>query len=166
MASNESWKKYSKSKKGVLTVTYQKQKARREVFYSLEELHCKFLEDKRFGRLWKEWIKHGYDLQFRPTIDRINCKKGYTLDNIQCATWAENRYKQRMELKLIRAKTVYQIQGDRVVATFKSVSHTVKETGLHQGNLSSCLNNRRKYCGGYKWSYEKPSGHIAEEETK
>lgn len=163
MTSKESWKKYSRSKKGVLTATYQKQKSRRTVEYSLEELHQKFLKDKRFDRLFKEWIKSGYDIQFRPTIDRINCMKGYILKNIQCSTWAENRYKQRMEFKRIRARIVYQLLGNEIIRTFKSVSHAVKETGLSQGNLSSCLNGKRKHCGGYKWSYEKPIGHIAED---
>lgn len=48
------------------------------------------------------------------------------------------------------------ILNNEIVKTFKSVSHVVRETGLSQGNISSCLHNRRMYCGGYKWSYENP----------
>ena len=148
--------KYRKTPKGLLTNSYGKQKSRRMVEYSLKELHEKFLEDKRFIRLFREWESNNYDLQYKPTIDRINCKKGYTLDNIQVLSWSENRYKQRMELKLIRAKTVYMIKGETVVEVFKSVSDAVRKTGLSQSNISSCLNKKRKTCGGYKWSYENP----------
>ncbi len=104
--------------------------------------------------MYKEWVKSNYDKQCKPTVDRINCKKGYILNNVQCLTWAENRYKQRMELKLIRARTVYQILGKKVVHIYKSVSDVVKQTGLQQGNISSCLHGNRNYCGGYKWSYD------------
>ena len=30
----------------------------------------------------------------------------------------------------------------------------VIKTGLSQGNISSCLNGKRKFCGGYEWKYK------------
>lgn len=148
--------RYRKSRKGVLTNSYGHQKHRRHVEYSLVEFQEMFINDVRFNRLYGEWISSGYNYQLRPTVDRINCKKGYTLDNIHCLTWAENRYKQRMEFKLIRARTVYMVVGNRIVKMFKSVTDAVRKTGLHQGNISSCLNGNRKTCGGYSWSYQNP----------
>jgi len=46
--------------------------------------------------------------------------------------------------------------GNKVIATFKSVSDVVRQTGLSQGNISTCLHHKRNYCGGYKWSYKNP----------
>ena len=36
---------------------------------------------------------------------------------------------------------------------FKSVSQAVKETGISQGNISSCLTGKRKKAGGFNWFY-------------
>lgn len=145
--------KYRKTPKGILTNIYFHQKDRRMVNYSLRELHNKFLADSKFIRLWREWIKSHYDKQYKPSIDRIDCKKDYTLANIHCMTWAENRYKQRMEFKRIRAKTVYQLMGTIIVNTYRSISHAVKITGLNQSGISNCVNNKGKTCGGYRWRY-------------
>ena len=147
---------YRKTPKGILTNSYGKQRDRRNVKYTLNQLHSKFLNDRRFLRLVDEWVKSGFNKQLKPTIDRINCMKDYTLNNIQILTWAENRYKQRFELKRIRARDVYMLLDNKIIQIFKSVSNAVRITGLSQSNISSCLNGRRRTCGGYEWSYENP----------
>lgn len=149
-----STQKFRKTKKGILTNSYSKQKKRKNVEYSLIELHNKFLNDKRFDRLFNEWVKSSYNKLFIPTIDRINCKKEYSLDNIQCLTWKENRYKQRMGTNIFRAKEIVCLKDGVIVFCFKSVSDAVRKTGLMQGNISSCLTGRRKTCGGYSWQYK------------
>jgi hypothetical protein len=148
-----STQKFRKTKKGILTNLYSKQKNRKEVKYSLKELHGKFLQDKRFDRLFNEWVLSNYSKNKVPTVDRINCKKGYTLENIQCLTWEENRYKQRMETNIFRAKKIISIKND-IIVEYNSVSDAVRKTGLMQGNISSCLTNKRKTCGGYEWKYK------------
>ena len=148
-----STQKFRKTKKGILTNSYSKQKKRKKVDYSLKELHDAFLNDKRFNRLFNEWVKSNYNKDLKPTIDRINCKRGYYFGNIQCLTWAENRYKQRMETNIFRAKKIISIKDGVVVGVFKSVSDAVRETKIMQGNISSCLTGKRKSCGGYVWRY-------------
>ena len=155
--------KYRRTKKGILTNIYSHQKSRYRVDYTLKQLHGMFLRNHRFNRLYHEWVKSGYCKQLKPTIDRVYCKRHYTLRNIQCLTWAENRFKQRMELKLLRAKPVYRILNDKVVRTYKSVSHAVITTGLQQSGISMCLNGHRQYCGGFEWSYSNPE--LIEKET-
>jgi hypothetical protein len=148
-----STEKFRKTKKGILTNCYSKQKQRKGVEYSLEDLHIKFLTDAKFDRLYKEWIKSNYNKEFKPTIDRINCKEIYTMKNIQCISWKDNRYKQRMETNIFRSKKIVCIKENKVVNIFSSVSNAVRKTGLMQGNISACLTKRRKTCGGYKWIY-------------
>jgi len=147
--------KFRKTKKGILTNSYSKQKPRKVVSYSLKELHNKFLSDFRFNRLFIEWEKSNYLKDLKPTIDRINCKKPYNLENIHCLTWKENRYKQRMETNIFRAKEIICLKDGVLIFEFKSVSDAVRKTGLMQGNISSCLTKKRKTCGGYNWEYKK-----------
>lgn len=149
----EATNKYRKTKKGVLTNIYSHCKSRRNVYFTLNEFHEKYLNDKKFIRLYDEWVSHNYNIQYKPTIDRIDCLKDYSFDNIHLLTWSENRYKQRMEFKRIRARKIYALKENEIVMQFKSVSDAVRKTGLHQGNISSCLSKKRKYCGGYLWVY-------------
>ena len=152
----ENTQKYRRTKKGILTNSYSKQKSRNTVEYSLTELHDKFMFDDKFNRIYKEWKNKGYKKELKPTIDRINCRLCYTLSNIHALTWKENRYKQRMELKLLRARPIVAVVDGEEKYKFKSVSQAVKETGINQGNISSCLTGKRKKAGGFNWFYEKP----------
>lgn len=145
--------RYRKTPRGVLTNSYAHQRHRRNVEYSLAEFHERFLKSKRFLRLFDEWIKQGCIREMKPTIDRINAKKGYTLDNIQILTWAENRFKQNMERRH-RGGAVLQMIGNKVVKRFKSQKEAARLTGLSQGSLSMALNGKRQTAGGYRWKRE------------
>lgn len=166
----ENTSKYRKTKKGVLTNIYHKQIERSKLrkipmpSYTLEQLQSKFINDKKFNRIFIEWVKSNYNKQFKPSLDRINCLKPYSLDNIQILTWAENRYKQRMELKIIRGKSVLMVMGNKIIAKYKSVTDAVRKTGLSQGNISSCLHGKRITCGGYKFIYE--NSELLKQEDK
>ena len=154
--------KYRKTQRGVITNIYHKQiyhckhRGSPVPTYTLEQLQNKFLNKRTFRRIYLKWRGSNYDMQLKPSIDRIDCLKPYSLENIQVLTWAENRYKQRFELGRIRARAVYCLAGGALVATYKSVTEAVRATGLHQGNISSCLHGARKTCGGYVWSYQNP----------
>ena len=148
--------KYRKTKKGILTNSYSHQKKRKPVCYTLNELHNAFLEDKKFNRLYNEWVKSGFVKGKKPTIDRINCKEGYLLNNIHCMSWEDNRYKQRMECNIFRAKPIGKYKEGVLIESFKSVSDAVRKTGIMQGNISSCLTGKRNKCGGYQWKYINP----------
>ncbi len=43
--------------------------------------------------LYKKWVKSGYQLYYRPTVDRIKREKGYLIDNIQFLPFNENSRK-------------------------------------------------------------------------
>lgn len=147
--------RYRRTKKGILTNSYQNQKSRYRVDYTLKELHNRFLNDKMFNRIYNEWVKSGYNMQFKPSIDRIDSRKHYSLKNIHCMSWAENRYKQsKTDGKRGRKPAVLQMKGEKVIKRFISQRHAVKELNISQGNLSSCLNGKRKFVKGYKFIYE------------
>jgi len=142
---------YRKTKKGLVTNLYHKMKSRHEVDFQISKLH-EFSECQKFSRLYEEWVKSGYKKKFKPSIDRINNKKHYSLGNIQWLTWAENRYKQIMERR-DRSPKVAQMLNGICINTYKSQREAVKQTGVSQANLSSALNGRRHTCGGFEWIY-------------
>lgn len=144
--------RWRKTKRGLVTNLFHKMKSRHEVNFDLNYLH-EFSICIKFNRLFTEWVKSNYDKRLKPSIDRINSKKGYSKNNIQWLTWEENRYKQRMECKLTRARLVGQFTGENMINSFRSVSEAVIKTGIPQGNLSSCLSGKRKTCHGYIWKY-------------
>lgn len=153
----ENTRKFRKTKKGVLTNIYQHLKQRNKVDFSLKEFHEEFLENKKFLRLFSEWEKSNYNIQLKPSIDRINCKKHYYFKNIQMMTWAENRYKQSAtDGKRGRKPRVMQMLGDKIVKIFQSQRHCVKDLGISQGNLSMVLNGKRNFVNGYKFIYQNP----------
>jgi hypothetical protein len=143
-----------------LTNSYDHQKRRREVYYSLLEFQRRFIEDPKFNKLYREWIRGGCQLRDRPTVDRIDCMKGYTMDNIQILTWEQNRYKQRSELAKIRARKVFQMRNGELINIFHSVSEAVRKTGVAQGNLSTVLHGKRKRANGFEWAYENKEAFI------
>ena len=146
-------KKYRKTKKGVLTNIYNHCKNRRNVNFTLNEFQDKYINDSKFIKLYNDWVKHNYNIHYKPTIDRIDCFKNYSFENIHWLSWEENRYKQRMELKRIRAREILKIQNGKIIKRYKSQQEVIKETRVSQGNLSLCLNNKRKHCGGFEWKY-------------
>lgn len=157
LKSLENTARYRKTKKGVVTNIYHKMKSRNSVSFSLQYLH-EFSKSQKFNRLFLEWEKSKYNKQFKPTIDRINQKSGYEVGNIQWMTWADNRYKQRMEVNLIRARRVGRFLGDKLLEEYTSVSDAVRKSGVMQGNLSSCLSGKRKTASGYVWKYTDSRG--------
>jgi hypothetical protein len=130
-------------------------KRRNTVDFSLVEFHTRFLFDKKFMRLFDEWIKSDCLKRKKPSIDRINRKKHYSFANIHFLTWEENRYKQRMECRN-RSLPVLQIVNDIVINRYKSQREAILKVNASQGNLSMCLNGKRKHCKGFSWKYENP----------
>lgn len=148
--------RYRKTRKGLITNLFDKMKHRHFVGFNSSYLHD-FSKCGKFDRLFKEWEKSNYNKQYKPSIDRISCKKGYEVGNIQWLTWAENRYKQTMERRARKGK-VAQCMGNKIIKIYKSQREASIKTGLSQGNLSEAMNGKRGLCGGYNWKfiYEDP----------
>ena len=148
----ENTQKFRETPKGVLTNMYHKMKSRREVSFTLQEFHDRFLEDKKFIRLYKEWIQSGKDKMKKPSLDRISNKRAYTVENTQMLTWAENRHKQVMERRSRKGEVIQYLNG-KEVARYKSQKEAVKITGISQGNMSEQMNGKRLHCEGFTFMF-------------
>ena len=74
----ENTRRYRKTPKGVLTNMYSHMKDRHSVQFTLKEFHKRFLTDRKFKRLFKEWENSSYDKQLKPSLDRTDPRKPYT----------------------------------------------------------------------------------------
>lgn len=151
-------KKYRKTPKGVLTNMYNKHKYRNkkkgfgDIGYSLKWFQDRFLGDKTYKRLFNEWVKSNYSKAKKPTIDRIDCKKGYEKDNIHLLPWCENRFKQSMERRSRKGCVLQKLNG-RVVRVWNSQREAWKKLNIQQSMLSLALNGKCKTAYGFEWEY-------------
>ena len=96
-------KKYEKTKKGFLVRTYRNmlsrvtgiQKLKSHLYFGKEilnkELFYEFsLNNEIFSNLFKNWENNNYLQKLTPSIDRIDSKLGYLIDNIRWLTHSEN----------------------------------------------------------------------------
>lgn len=149
--------KYRKTPKGVLTNMYQHMKLRHKVDFDLKTFHSLYLTDKKFLQLFNKWLRSGCLKSLKPSLDRIDNKKHYSLDNIQMMTWAKNREKQsKVDGKKGTSPPVLQILNGKVIRKFQCQRDVVNILGIHQGNLSQMLNGKYKYKNlqGYQFEYE------------
>ena len=91
----ENEKNYDFSEKGVIRVLYKTQVRNSKVRkmelpnYSKEELR-QWLYKNKFKEIYEEWVSSGYIKNKKPSCDRIDDFKSYTLDNIILTTWEKN----------------------------------------------------------------------------
>jgi len=144
-----------------LTNIYQHQKARSkkygyELSYSLKELQF-YLTNKKFQELFKNWVEGGYMYYDKPSVDRINANRGYTLDNIQIMSWKENRRKGDKEVARKKWKPIIMCDMDGThLKKYVSIKSAVEDTGYNQGLISMVLKGHRNHTGGFKFIYQNP----------
>lgn len=158
-------KNYQKTEKGLISKIYSGQKTRTakkgfdEIKYTKEELSNYITGNEKYKSLYDNWVKSGFDKQLTPSIDRINPKKGYSLDNINLTTWGENAAKGHAERRLTQGKPILQIDSNgNVVKIHKSLSDAADEVGISFKNISAAANGkyRAKTAKGFTWRYAKP----------
>ena len=155
----------SRTIEGVISKIYLNQihnsKARGHISpsYTKEQLRVWLMvSQSKFIELFDAWVLSGYKSSLKPSVDRLDDYKGYSLDNIQIMTWAENKSKGNLDAKEGRNnkhnKAVRQYTLDGIfIEEFHSSQEASRQLGINQSNISACCTGRYKTAGGFLWEH-------------
>ena len=91
------------------------------------------------------WFRDKAYLMKRPSIDRIDSKGDYIKSNCRYIELSENSGRENR-------KPCTQLTLDRkLIKVHKSQIEAEKQTGVSNGNISSCIKGNLKTAGGFKW---------------
>jgi len=159
-------KSYWQTPQGRISYIYNIQKTNSVVrghqppAFTMAQLYAWALNNGLMG-LVSAWETSGYHMQLAPSVDRLNDALGYTLDNIQLVTWKENNDKAYADRKSCKRVTKqnrkiqqYTLAG-QFIATFGSIAHASRVTGVTRTNISPAANpeHLREQAGNFKWKY-------------
>lgn len=154
---------YDISEKGVFRVIYKTQKRHQKLRghgsmpYNKQELIV-WCKKNGFDDLFNEWVKSGHKKALKPSVDRIDDFKGYSLDNIKLGTWQENREHQASDIingtgtSGRRCKPVLKLDSDmKVVCEYVSFQSAKRDVGYH---MEYSIKNGTKCKNGFYWKYK------------
>lgn len=158
--------KYRQTKKGFFSIIYSGQKTSSKKrghmppTYTKEEFISWVKSQKHFKKLWKKYKKSGFIKDLKPSCDRLDDTKGYSLCNMQLITWWKNSNKEhvlhRNGLSLVNDNYTPVIQydlGGNVVAKYPSMSMASRATSIAQQNINKVCQGKRNTAGGFIWEY-------------
>lgn len=159
---------YYHSKEGVIQTILDSQKASCKKRghippeYSKEELTQWIYSQETFEQLYSNWVKSNYDKYLKPSIDRLDDFKTYSIDNIRLVTFQENVAKAYSDKHLgtgtqgLCCKPVLQYTKEGIlVAEYSSAtiaSQNVPNT--NRQNIQKVCKGERPTCGNYIWKYK------------
>jgi hypothetical protein len=161
---NASAKKYEKTFKGFLVRLYRNMKSRitgvqkkniksylgkelldKHVFYEWA------LSNDDYKRLYDDYVNSNYDRKKAPSVDRIDTRYGYSIDNIQFITMSQNSGKDG-------AKKIHKYSlGMEYLCSYKSIKDAATHNGVAECSITMAASPKYKSskAGGYIWRYEK-----------
>ena len=155
---------YKRSIPGLANKTWEKQKrtsAHRKhpaPNYTHTQLHQWLISQHNFYSLYNEWVSSGYITSLRPSCDRLDDYKPYTLDNLRLVTHEENVCRVHKDMmnginnKQSLAVDQLTKSGD-FIKTFFSIAEAGRRLSLNPTHICSCCNNDRASTGGYGFRY-------------
>lgn len=127
--------------------------------YSADELYLWMVSQYNYLKLYNHWVASDYNKWVKPSADRINDYKPYTLDNLRLTIWYNN-YKKgnddaRNGINNKRNKAVIGIHvdtGEQI--NFHSTSEAGRHDGFHQSAVGRACRAINGYHAGYIWHFE------------
>lgn len=126
--------------------------------YSQKELQEWMQKQPNFSVLVTAWKQFNYNRWYKPSCDRLDNNKPYTLSNLRLVSAGENNdaaYQDRRVGKLlINERAVNQYYPDETyVQTFNTIISAAKATGAASGNIVNCCRGKYKTSKGFIWRY-------------
>jgi len=129
--------------------------------YTLYGLRMFFKSSAVADHLYKAWVASGYEKNLRPSVDRKEDDKPYSIDNITLMTWGENKAKGHSDRrnginnKVSKAVIQLTLEGE-FIAEFYSMSEAGRQTGISIASIGQCCNNIQSYntAGNFKWKFK------------
>lgn len=159
---------YKRTREGWARITYHIQrkssKARKHPMpdYTLEEFKKWAFAQPAFDELYHNWVDSNYDINLRPSADRLDDYKPYSLTNLQLITFRENRLAGVRSEKAHEAyEIVNSLQGLKLyqysldgalIASYKSSYVASSVTGIDSSSITKCCRAEQRTAGGFKWS--------------
>lgn len=164
---NKTGREYKRTKRGVISQIYSKQRSKSKEksypmpTYSKKQLINWLFAKPLFHKLYDNWKASGFKKLLKPSCDRPDDYKGYSLNNLQLMTWGENKAKGESDMR----NGINNKQSKAVIGThmstgknieFYSTREAERQTGIRQGRISVvCLKRYGcKTAGGYKWRHK------------
>lgn len=133
--------------------------------YSKVELKEWLFSQNKYHIFFDNWVDSGYISSYRPSVDRNDDYKPYSLDNISLMTWGENRSKHHDNIRMAmstggeRCKPIIKYDKNmNELCRFISASEASRQCCLTQGHISACCRGERLSHGGFKWRFENDNG--------
>lgn len=147
---------YRRTKKGLVAQIHSDQRRnslRREhamPSYTTEELKEWALSQDVFHSIYDEWVASDYNRWNRPSFDRLDDSKPYSISNIQVMNSYDNLKKQGNNPKPVRQL----LDGD-VIAEYTSILEVERKLGYPQGKskISLVCKGIRKSYKGFTWEF-------------
>lgn len=173
-------KRFTRSEAGLVNQMYSGMKSRtkRKGFpkmdFSKEEF-VEFLNSTNIVDLYDAWVESNYNKDKKPSVDRLDDYKGYSLDNIQITTAKENidkYYDHAMQgINTKKSVGVYQYSLDgKLIKKHHSLSSAARELNTLPTNIRLAATHAkikrknpdgtyrtevRTKCKGFLWKLEK-----------
>ena len=123
-----------------MQVHNSKQRGHSAPSYDAKQLLEWALKQPSQKSIWDNYVNSDYKSELKPSIDRKNPNKGYSLNNIQLMTWKENRAKggqdkkNNIQLDRHRPVVAYHLDG-----SFYKKFHSVSEAARHVNGFDTSI---------------------------
>ena len=158
----EKSKDFRKSKEGLFSLIYSGQRTSSKKRghplpdYSKEELITWLEQQSNFQSLYDAWVISNYNTWAKPSPDRLDEAKPYTLDNLQLITWGENAasFKQKkVDQGVGDCTAVNQYEAGVLINTYHSLHEAARQIGGAPGNILRCCRGEYKTSKGFTWAF-------------
>jgi len=134
---------YARSIDGIMTKCYgaHRSRAKNENYnipYTKQQLIEWFADQEHLIEIYERWVDHDYNIEYYPSVSKIDKHEQYSIDNIQLLGWKDKLDKDHIkatiraeavkEAKRIENKIISKKKRDDKVQTLKNRTHKICST--------------------------------------